>query len=98
MNEIKEETIDTEEFIHAGELFPIDLWMIKQKNNHCRGEILTVLDAVLGGDPRLKSTKDLVHNAFNGLDSVLHTMAYTGSEYAKGIEATIQSEIERVNK
>lgn len=80
LQEIKKETLDSHMYQNDALLNGLRYWMVEQKVGHLRGEILTIIDAVLGGDDRLKSTKDLIHRAFNGHTGVLHDMAYTDSE------------------
>jgi hypothetical protein len=83
MQQIEEQTLNTYEYSQVDKLNKLELWAIKQKVNHLRGEVLTIIDAVLGGNDSLKPTKDLVHRAFTGHETVLHNMAYDGSKLSE---------------
>lgn len=61
------------------QLNKLDLWRVSVKNEHLRGRVLTIIEAVLGGDDRLKSTKDLIHGEFNSHQGVIYEMAYSES-------------------
>jgi len=101
MQEITKDTVDSYEYQQADNFNQLDLWMIKQKVNHLRGEILTIIDAVLGGSESLKPTKDLIHRAFTGHETVLYNMAYDGSvlEMKERIEnATTSDEEKRIRE
>ena len=90
--EVTQDTAESYEFEHALELHRLHFWEIKQKMNHLRGEILTIVEASLGDDVRLKAVKDLIHNDFNGSEGVLWELAYTYSDlYEKDMQLAEKS-------
>ena len=85
-------------YTNADKLNPLDLWRVKVKIEHLRGEVLTIIDAVLGGDDRLKSTKDLIHSAFNGHQGVVYKMGYQDSILEKQENARTKEEFDRATE